>query len=87
MPVNRVAEYFQPSDDDTPVPDSDKQFCENLVRIMRDGGVWGIPRSGLLFRFDKGSKKLVLTMGDADHSDFAATVKAFGAIGWQVVKE
>ena len=43
-------------------PDSaeSRAWCENHFRIMREGGTWGVPRSGLIFQ--KRSGKLVLTM-------------------------
>lgn len=62
-----------------------KRWCENLVNTLKDGGVWGIPRSGLIFRVDKGGKQLLLVAGDPTSTDFPATVENFGAIGWKVV--
>lgn len=64
------------------------EWCRNLVRVMHDGAVWGIPRSGTTFRIDKKNKKLVLIMAGHDNdSDFKATQHVFSFIGWDVVKE
>lgn len=59
-------------------------WCRNLVASLRDGGVWAIPRSGLVFRLDKGSKTLSLISGSVFDADFEATKQAFALIGWKV---
>lgn len=60
-------------------------WCRQLVRVLRDGGVWGIPRSNIAFRVDQKNKQLVLTVGDASDDDFKATKHVFSFIGWSVV--
>lgn len=60
-------------------------WCRNLVRTMTDGGVWGIPRSGVVFKIDKPNKQLVLIVGTAENPDFIATKRVFKQIGWDVV--
>lgn len=78
---NRINELDNPSPEVL-------QFCRNLVRTIQHGGVWGIPRSGTLFRIDHEKKQLVLIVpGMDDDSDFEATKKVFKHIGWEVVKE
>lgn len=73
--------------DDTPPPDV-LAWCENLVRTIKDGGVWGIPRSGTMFRVDHTNKRLVCTsLGFVDDGDFLATKQNFAHIGWDVVME
>lgn len=62
-------------------------WCRNLVATVKDGGVWGIPRSGLVFQIDKKAKQLTLISGDSDSSDFSATQAAFKDIGWRVTKK
>lgn len=62
-------------------------WCRQHVAMIHDGGVWGIPRSGLIFRVDHRRKKLVLTAGDKTNEDFAATRHVFSHIGWDVVTE
>lgn len=61
-------------------------WCENLVRVTAHNGVWGIPRSGTVFRIDQHKKQLVLVSpGFDDYSDFEATKHTFSFIGWGVV--
>lgn len=68
-------------------PDHILAWCRNLVDAIRDGGVWGIPRSGLVFRIDHKNKQLVLTSGREADDDFLATQHVFSYIGWDVVAE
>ena len=35
-------------------------FGRNLWAKLRDGGVWGVPRSGLVYMKDEAEKRLVL---------------------------
>lgn len=63
------------------------EWCRNHVRLMADGAVWGIPRSGTTFRIDKKKKQLVLIVPGHDNGDdFRATKYNFSFIGWDVVK-
>lgn len=73
--------------DNLPPPTPEvRAWCENLVRITADGGIWGIPRSKTTFRLDKKNKRLVLiSPGDDDYDDFYATKHNFKFIGWDVV--
>ena len=74
-------------DDDTP-PEHILEWCRNCVRIIHDGGIWGIPRSGTTFRVDHKNHKLILVNpGCDDGDDFRATKHVFKFIGWDVVKE
>lgn len=68
-------------------PDHILEWCRQLVRTIRDGGMWGIPRSGLVFRIDQKNKQLVLTNGSKSDDDFTATQHVFSYIGWDVVAE
>lgn len=75
------------ADSDRP-PEHILEWCRNCVRIIQDGGVWGIPRSGTTFRVDHKNKKLILLIaGEDDGDDFRATKHVFKFIGWDVIKE
>lgn len=72
---------------DHPAPEV-LEWCQNIVRIIADGGVWGIPRSHTIFRVEHKTKRLVLIApGEDDDADFEATKKVFKHIGWDVVKD
>jgi hypothetical protein len=66
-------------------PESVLNWCRELCRVTADGAVWGIPRSQIVFRFDKRNKRLVLIVGTEDNPDFIATRRVFGQIGWSVI--
>jgi hypothetical protein len=68
-------------------PEAVLEWCRNLVRILKDGGVWGIPRSGVSFRVDKTGQRLILVVGKETDEDFLATRRVFKQIGWDVVAE
>ena len=68
-------------------PEHVLEWCRQLVRVIRDGGSWGIPRSNLVFRIDHKKKQLVLTVGSPSDDDFEATRHVFSYIGWDVVAE
>jgi hypothetical protein len=69
-------------------PDHVLEWCRNLVRISAQDAVWGIPRSGTVFRIDKKNKRLVLLQAGQDSdSDFDATQHVFSFIGWDVVRQ
>lgn len=68
-------------------PESVLNWCRNLCAATADGGIWAIPRSGIVFRFDKKNKRLVLVVGTKDDSDFVATKRVFAQIGWTVITD
>jgi hypothetical protein len=79
---NKKAESF-----DQP-PEHILEWCRQTVRVIADGGVWGIPRSGTVFRVDHKNKQLILiSPGEDDGADYNATKHVFKFIGWAVVKE
>lgn len=79
---NKKAESF-----DQP-PEHILEWCRQTVRVIADGGVWGIPRSGTVFRVDQKNKQLILILpGKDDGADYNATKHVFKFIGWAVVKE
>lgn len=68
-----------------PYPQCYLDWCQNLVDSVRDGGVWAIPRSSLVFRLSKRDKTLTLVSGDPESDDVVQTSRAFAEIGWRVV--
>lgn len=53
--------------------------------MLKDGGVWGIPRSGIAFKIDKKNQRLILVAGTETDEDYIATKRVFGQIGWTVI--
>lgn len=73
--------------DDEKPPEHVLNWCRNLVAMLADGGVWGVPRSQIVFRVNKPARKLVLIVGEANNPDFIATKRVFKHIGWAVVEK
>lgn len=65
-------------------PEHVLEWCRHLVRAARDGAMWGIPRSGVVFKIDKKKQCLILRVGAETNADFIATRRVFGQIGWDV---
>ena len=76
------------------------EWCRQMFRKLRDGGTWGIPRSGLMFR--KQGRTLVLydemphdpampvtaaQLREQQDSDFEGTKVHFAAVGVEVRRE
>lgn len=68
-------------------PETVLNWCRNLVATLNDGGVWGIPRSGVVFKIDKKNQCLILTAGTDDDPDFLVSRVVFDQIGWKVVTQ
>ena len=66
-------------------PEHVLQWCRNLVAAAANNAIWGIPRSGIVFRIDKENTRLVLIVGNESNEDFIATKRVFKQIGWDVV--
>ena len=65
---------------------TDLAWCESLVAIIKDGGIWGTPATGI-YRVDHINKQLVLMERSPEFNkeDYERNVIAFAAIGWQVI--
>jgi hypothetical protein len=72
--------------------DKHTAWCLDLFKSMKDGGIWGIPRSGLVFQ-RRGDDKLVLISAmpvvdprlvEQQESDFEQTRIEFGLAGIEV---
>jgi hypothetical protein len=60
-------------------------WCRKTVYELADGGVWGIPRSMMIFRIDKTRKKFILVEGNSQE-EINAINYWFGKIGYSVEK-
>ena len=64
-------------------------WCRNLFRTLKDGGAWAVPRSGLIFRREGESLRLIaadarVCSPAAQDSDLAAIKEHFKAAGIEV---
>lgn len=60
-----------------------KTWLQGLVDIVKEGGIWGIPRTKSAYRVFKSRKTLALVQGPGD----PATEYVIGRMGWKVEKE
>lgn len=60
MLVNRLLE----AEDWQPRP-SDIAWTENLLRMIKDGGMWAVPMSSSIYRVNHKDRQLELVEGDA----------------------
>jgi hypothetical protein len=60
-------------------------WCKNTVEMLKDGAIWGIPRSRTVFRIDKKRKKFILVEGDSQE-ELDAINYWFGKIGYKAVR-
>ena len=76
------------------------QWCRQMWSALREGGRWGIPRSGLIFAKQNDQLVLVATMPhvpempitaeqlkEQQDSDFDQTVEHFGRVGVKVIRQ
>lgn len=75
-------------------PTANHLWCQQLVSLLAEGGTWGVPRSGLVFRKRSGClvligrmphnaamKMSVAELADHQDKDFALLKRNFEAAG------
>ncbi len=68
-----------------------KMWAEQMVRVMKQGGVWGLPSSpNLTYMFDSANKRLILLPPPAAPDEEEVNVHnmnvlTFNSVGWTVV--
>jgi|TARA_B100000809_G_scaffold256832_1_gene297393 hypothetical protein len=73
------------TDDDWEPRESDIAWSSNLIRIMKQGGMWALKDWPSVYKFDHANQRLItIKNGDADMH--AKIVKVFGKVGWTVVE-
>ena len=61
-------------------------WFRNLLRVMKDGALWGVPDSKQMYRIDQKNKTLILIAGDP-HDELHwhdKNIKTLAALGWKV---
>jgi hypothetical protein len=75
--VNVLLENWEPDQEDI-------QFVAQLIRTVKDGGVWGVPQNGQVYRFNHRDKTITLIKGRVDFITHRTRVIA-AKLGWRVV--
>jgi len=57
-----------------------KEWMEKFLPRFKEGGVWGIPRAGSIYRIEGSRKTVVRVEGEGDK----ATEEVLAAIGWTI---
>jgi len=60
--------------------DEQVDWCEHFWNMINDGGIWAVPRSGLMFRKDETRSALVLYDRMPHHEDMEITAYQLRAI-------
>jgi len=75
--VNELLENWEPRK-------SDIEFIQNLIRTVRNGGKWEVPRNGQIYVFDHTNKTLTMTAGIVDFITHRTRVIC-AKLGWRVL--
>lgn len=59
-------------------------WTQRHFKMAKDFGLWLVPRSGTLVRFDSKEKIAIITSGDSPDPSIARVIKA---MGWTVVEK
>ena len=71
-------------DPDWEPSDSDVAWVENLIRTLKDGGVWGLPSSRSEWQFFKRAKLAVLLCGALEDETNRRTAAILRGLEWTV---
>jgi hypothetical protein len=58
-----------------------KQWMQRLIDGLKDGAIWGIPRSNAMYKFDK-KKKIATALGPGRDEAVEVVLKK---IGWSIL--
>lgn len=64
---------------------TDVYWQESLLRVMKDGAVWGVPASESSFKFDKTNMTFCLIAGDPDHETNRRIAKILRMLNYREV--
>jgi hypothetical protein len=63
--------------------DFDLAWAKDLIRAIKDGGIWALPGPPpMATRLHKQAKVLELVAGPPDHATMQRTRKVFELLGW-----
>ena len=76
---------FIKNDDEWEPEAKDIAWAANLVMSLKEGGVWGAPDSGQIFKFYHDLKEIHLIKGDPKHEWFNQSKICFKKVGYKVL--
>ena len=65
----------------TPTP-TDIAWQQNMIRILKDNAIWGVPASESAFKINKGDKLFQFIGGDPAHETNRRIAKVFKLLGY-----
>ena len=65
----------------------DIEFAESVINVVRDGGIWVAPASGLAYEVNKQKKTLTLTnrSNGSNYTVHLCNIEVFRAVGYTVL--
>lgn len=85
--VNRLLEAGDPAWSEAWEPSPEiLNYFQNVLRILKPNAVWGMPRTGQVYKVDKNNKTFTLIEGDPHDEDHwhDKTRKTLARLGWAV---
>lgn len=67
--------------------ETDVEWQREMLRVLRDGAVWGVPISLSSFKFDKTNKTFCLIIGDPENETNRRIAKVLKIIGYVEVEK
>ena len=65
----------------------DIDFAKSVIKIVKDGGIWVVPASGLAYELNKQKKTLTLTnrANGSNYTVHLCNIEVFRAVGYTVL--
>ncbi len=78
---------FIKNDDEWEPDETDIAWAANMVTVLKEGGTWGAPGSGQVFKFFHSLKEIHLIHGDPSHEWFDKSKICFKKVGYKVLNK
>lgn len=62
----------------------DLHWTHQMLSLIKDGGAWGVPMNGNIYRISHKHKTMTLVAGDEDDLDFKTGI-VLRKLGWTLV--
>ena len=67
--------------------ETDVDWQRQMLRVLKDGAVWGVPASMSSFKFDKVNETFCLISGDPEHETNRRIAKVLKILGYVEVEK